>query len=130
MLATVTLADLVLCIPPDALSGWAPALQREVQPVPLCRAKNATQIDRGNVLVSYSFMVARGHTDYAAAMAYLDDLPRAVGRAFGNFTADRGLGSPITSLVNASAIFNAQPARGIRTWVQFTVTGSLPATLV
>lgn len=131
MNATVVLADLVLCAPEDILSSWVPGLpQREVQVVTLARAKNASQIDRGNALVSYSFMVSRGHADYGAAMAYLDDLPRAVARAFGNFTANRGLGAPETKLVNASATFSAQPAKGIRTWVQFTVTGALPPELV
>lgn len=131
MNTTLQLADLVLCLPGDIMSGWSPALvRREVEQVPLARAKNATQIDRGGALISYAFTVSRGHADYAAANAYLDDLPRAVARAFGDFSADRGLGTPLVKLINASATFTSRPAVGIRTWVQFTVTGEFPPELV
>lgn len=126
MNATVSLADLMLCLPEDILSGWVPGMQRQAEPVQLARALNGTQHDGGNLLVSFSFLVSRGHADYAAANAYLDDLPRACGRAFGDFTADRGLGTPLIKLVDAHANFAPRPASGVRTWVQFTVTGALP----
>jgi hypothetical protein len=126
MHATIQLADLVLCAPEDLLSGWVPSMQRQVEPVQLARARNATQIDHGNLLVSYTFTVSRGHETYAAANEYLDDLPRACGRAFGDFTADRGLGTRLVKLIDAQVTFSPQPASGLRTKVQFTVTGALP----
>ena len=127
MPAVAQLDTLQLCtVEDDFMSSGVPSLQRDVQVVKYARARNAKNIDRGNVLVTHTFTVSRGHADVAAAAAYLKDLPRAVGRAFGVFIIDDGLGGPITTLNNACATFQAQPAKGLRTSVVFTVTGSLP----
>lgn len=126
-MANITLDDLVLCTDSDLMSGWVPGMQRQVQVVQLARAKNATQYDRRNLHVTYSFTVARSHANYGAAMAYEDDLPRACGRAFGTFTANRGFGSPVVTLERAHVTFSPPVRKGIRTWVQFLVTGELPA---
>jgi hypothetical protein len=120
-----------LAEPADLVSGWGSALAaREVQPVPLARSRNATQIDRGNALVSYTFTVSRGHATLAAADDYLIQLPRQVARAFGPFSAQRGVGAPGVELVHAAAVFQAQPFSGLRTLVTFTVTGALPPNLL
>ncbi len=129
MNSLIQLADLRLADTSDLVSGWVPALMREVQIVPLARAKNATQIDGGNVLVSYTFTVARSHSSLAAAEDYLVQLPRLVGRAFGDFIAQRGTGAPQAQLVKASATFQAAPMSGVLTSVTFTVTGALPPNL-
>jgi hypothetical protein len=129
MAATAQLADLVLLRAEDHVYNWQPLLAaRGLQVITPLRFKNAEQVDRGGVLVGYSFIVQRRHASYAAAGEYLDDLPRAVGRAFGTFTAQRGLGGPAIQLEKAAVTsFAAQPHKGILTTVAFTVTGSLPA---
>jgi hypothetical protein len=121
---TVTLAGETLCGPTDILSGWTPALLPQVQVVQLFRAPYATQYNRGNAQASYSFLVSRQHANYAAAAAYLSGLPAVIAPLIGAFSADLGLGGPPATLTNAVALFQARPAIGIRTWVQFTVTGA------
>lgn len=131
MNCTILLADLRLAEPADLVSGWGSALAaREVQVVPLARARNATQFDRGGALVSYTFTVSRGHPTLAAADDYLIQLPRLVSRAFGAFSAQRGVGAPVVELVNAAAVFQAGPFSGLRSLVTFTVTGALPPELI
>lgn len=125
---TARLAEWDLVLPEDRSWDWTPlVVASAVQTVRPARARNAVQIGRGQALVGWSFSVARQHRDYAAAGLYLDDLPRLVVRTFGAFEADRGLGGPRIRLVGAKVTaFAAQPHKGIRTIVNYTVTGSLP----
>lgn len=126
MNSTIQLGDLRLADPADLVSGWVPGpIVREIQPVQLARAKNAKQFERGNVLLSYSFTVSKGHQSLSAAEDYLVQIPRLVARAFGNFTAQRGLGAPTVELVEASANIQPQPVNGLRTTITYTVTGAL-----
>lgn len=124
----IMLADLPLAAPGDIVSGLVPTLARDVQVVKLFRARNATQHDRANALVSYAFTVSRQHTDYAAAENYLLDLPRQVAAAFGTFNMRGVTGAASVQLVRAYAAFAAEPQRGLRTTVRYTVTGALPPT--
>lgn len=127
-MATASLGSLILCAETDRLRDWQPQIVQDgVEVVSPLRHPDAVQYERGGLLVGYAFTVVRAHASYAAAADYLDDLPRAVGRAFGTFTAQRGLGSPTTTLRSAKARFEAEPLNGVLTTVHFTVTGSLPA---
>lgn len=127
-MVTARLAEVDLVTAQDRSWDWTPlVVSMSVQVARPARARNALQLDRGQALVGWRFIVAREHANYAAAGIYLDDLPRVVARTFGNFTADRGLGGQQIRLVNAKiTALDAQPHRGIRTIVAFTVTGSLP----
>jgi hypothetical protein len=129
-MAFARLADLDLALPTDRTRDWTPLLvNRALRVVQPARAAAARQVEQGNVLLGHSFTVVRQHESYAAAGIYLDNLPLLVGRAFGVFTADRGLGGPLIEYRHAAVTqLRAQPHSGVLTTVNFTVVGSpLPA---